>query len=164
MKCQCGCGEYARPGNRFIHGHNAVKHGDARRSTKSPEYAVWAHMIYRCTNPQSKEWKYYGGRGVQVCAAWQNFEAFLADVGRRPSPKHSIDRYPDKDGDYEPGNVRWATLVEQHRNTGRNRLIEFHGRSQCLQAWADELGVGYQSVQYRLRHGLPLDWPKGGRT
>lgn len=89
-----------------------TKHGG--RAT--PEYAAWSGMIHRCENPNFRQYADWGGRGIRVCARWRSsFADFLADVGPRPSPKHSIDRI-DVNGNYEPGNVRWATAVEQNSN------------------------------------------------
>ncbi len=80
----------------------------------SPEYKAWRNMLGRCTKPGSIGWHRYGGRGIAVCERWLNsFENFLADMGRKPSPAHTLDRYPDNDGNYEPGNCRWATMKEQ---------------------------------------------------
>jgi hypothetical protein len=74
-------------------------------------------MNQRCTNPRNKRYADYGGRGIQVCDRWRtSFAAFLEDMGRRPSPEHSIDRYPNNDGNYEPGNCRWATAKQQRAN------------------------------------------------
>ena len=89
-------------------------HGGSR----SDLYSAWSAMKQRCYNPrQEHSFRYYGAQGVRVCDEWlHDFEAFAAHVGPRPSPAHSIDRYPDKDGPYAPGNVRWATGVEQQRN------------------------------------------------
>lgn len=91
----------------FRHGHN----GKGRRS---PEYRSWAHMKGRCENPESDRYAYYGGRGIRVCERWQSFENFLVDMGPRPAG-HTLDR-EDNDGDYEPGNCRWATQSEQGKN------------------------------------------------
>lgn len=74
-------------------------------------------MIQRCTDKNFARFADYGGRKIQVCARWRNsFTAFLADMGRKPSPMHSLDRFPNNDGDYEPGNCRWATPREQRAN------------------------------------------------
>jgi hypothetical protein len=84
---------------------------------RTPEYQTWANIIKRCTNPKTPNYRYYGGRGIAICSRWRDsFQAFLADMGRRPSPRHSIDRYPNNDGHYEPGNCRWATAKEQRQN------------------------------------------------
>ncbi len=85
------------------------------------EYRAWYQMIYRCTNPKFPQWKDYGGRGISVCAEWRNsFTAFFEHVGPRPSPQHSFDRI-DNDGNYEPGNVRWATRSQQNSNQRRTK-------------------------------------------
>lgn len=82
----------------------------------TPEYTAWAAMIRRCTNPKQDNYRYYGGRGITVCSRWRrSFSAFLADMGRKPSPNHSIDRR-ENEGNYEPDNCRWATRSEQRRN------------------------------------------------
>lgn len=87
-------------------------HGD----TDSAEYACWCGIIARCENPNVQNWARYGGRGISICDRWRNsYAAFLSDMGRKPSREHSIDRI-DNDGNYEPGNCRWATATEQRRN------------------------------------------------
>ena len=86
-------------------------------ASNTPEYRTWAGMKNRCLNPNNPRYKSYGGRGISVCSEWiESFSAFLSHVGLKPSPLHSIDRI-NNDGNYEPGNVRWATAKEQARNT-----------------------------------------------
>jgi hypothetical protein len=108
----CGC---LKPG---IISAARTTHGQARPQTG--EYRSWYLMKNRCLNPKDKRYDRYGGRGIAVHPEWLNsFEAFFAYMGKRPTAKHSIDRYPNYDGNYEPGNVRWATPVEQRRNQER---------------------------------------------
>lgn len=96
-------------------GASQRRHGEAAERT--PEYTAWLNIQTRCHNPHAANWKYYGAMGVEVCDRWRgSFEDFLSDVGRRPSDRHSIDRFPNPYGNYEPGNVRWATTLEQRHN------------------------------------------------
>jgi hypothetical protein len=92
----------------------AFKHGDSARGSRSVEVTAFYMARGRCTNPNNRKWKDYGGRGIRFL--FDNFQQFLAEVGRRPSKQHSLDRYPNNDGHYEPGNVRWATRHEQSTN------------------------------------------------
>lgn len=97
-----------------------IEHG----KSKTAEYRTWSNMRHRCANPKTIGFADYGARGIVVCERWRNsFEAFLADIGPKPSPQHSIDRI-DNDGDYEPGNVRWALMTEQAANRKRLRRTE----------------------------------------
>jgi hypothetical protein len=125
-------------------------HGATRGGTDA-EYSAWQMMKRRCLNPRSRGYENYGGRGIAVCARWEtSFEAFLADVGRRPSPDHSLDRFPDNDGDYEPGNVRWATSKEQCRNRRLTRFFEHAGESLTILEWSQRSGVPYRTLRSRL--------------
>lgn len=90
-----------------------VKH----RLSRHYLYKTWKAMRQRCNDPKKDKYEYYGGRGIKVCARWDNFENFLSDMGERPSPNHQVDRYPDPDGDYSPSNCRWATREENMRNS-----------------------------------------------
>lgn len=118
----------------------------------SPEYVAWASMKMRCYNPNGSEYHNYGGRGITVCERWAcSFEAFLEDMGPRPSSNHSIDRFPDKDGNYEPSNCRWATPVEQSRNRRGLRLLTCRGRSLCIAEWSEISGVHKDVIRQRIR-------------
>lgn len=125
--CRCDCGtEHLIDANNLRAGRSrscgcrqgGYKHGDARtfRGVTSQEYSSWEAMNQRCSNMNSSAYSYYGGRGIIVCARWRDsFEAFLSDMGRKPSPSHSIDRV-DNNGNYEPTNCRWADKTEQSIN------------------------------------------------
>ena len=114
----CGC--YRRDHMLSVRTEDGnKKHGRAR----SKEYSVRQNMLSRCYNPKSTSYQYYGARGVVVCDRWrESFENFLADMGRAPSAKHSIDR-KNNDGNYEPGNCRWATALEQNRNQRKHSRL-----------------------------------------
>jgi len=125
--CRCDCGTekvLASNALRTSHtqscgcGMHAGTHGQSSRQGKpTPEYMAWEAMKQRCLNPRHKAFPRYGGRGITVCPEWiDSFEAFFAHVGPRPGPEYSLDRYPDNNGNYEPGNVRWTTWEEQNRN------------------------------------------------
>lgn len=122
----------------------------------TPEFAAWSHMLGRCFNERSDDYANYGGRGITVCARWRgSFEAFLADMGTKPSVRHSLDRYPDNNGNYEPGNCRWATPKQQARNTRRSRMVRYLERELSLVEWVEVLGVNYDRAKKRLNAGLP---------
>lgn len=115
-------------------------------------------MIQRCTNANRPDFAFYGGRGIQVFPAWRaSFAKFLADMGERPSPQHSLDRYPDQNGNYEPDNCRWATKHEQMQNTRATKLISFNGETMGLNAWAQKLGIDHSTLQGRFRRGWALE-------
>lgn len=122
------------------------KHG----MTGTPEFNTWSHVIARCTNPRSKDFPRWGGRGITVCDEWRSsFLNFYRDMGPRPSPSHSIDRI-DNDGAYEPGNCRWATQAEQQRNRRNNRWYTHEGETLTLAGWSERLGIPYFTLRTRL--------------
>lgn len=137
-RCQCNCGkEVIVPRSSLVDGHtrscgclHARVNGEARNGKQTPEYTAWAQMKKRCANKNDPD---YGGRGIRVCKPWSDdYLTFLSDVGRRPSPKHSLDRI-NVNGHYEPRNVRWATAKEQHHN---RRAFQYKGwRQSAKHAW-----------------------------
>lgn len=173
-RCRCVCGvERVVEVKRLRSGRSESCGCQRIRTTTRPgsERAIWRAMIGRCYDPDNSSYPEYGGAGIQVCRRWSIFENFLADVGCRPSPKHSLDRYPNRGGDYEPNNVRWATASEQARNTKRNILLMHDGKTLCLQAWAELTGLNYATLKRRYRLGwadsdvvtTPAGLGKGGR-
>lgn len=127
------------------------KHG----LTHTPEYEAWAAMHARCGNPRCKSYKDYGGRGIRVCERWKSFEAFIADMGRRPDGC-SLDRFPDNNGNYEPGNCRWATSRQQGNNKRNNVWLTLNGQTKTFMEWAREYGIPRGKLRKRLKAGWPL--------
>lgn len=138
----CGCGRTA--GVRAA----IVTHGMSR----TQEYRAWAEMKKRCLNEKSKFFFNYGGRGIGVCERWMEFEAFFMDMGVIPSRLHSLDRIKTN-GNYEPGNCRWATRKEQNRNQRRNHRITVGEETMCIADWADRLGVDGRVIVNRILKG-----------
>jgi hypothetical protein len=126
----------------------AVTHG----MTHTLVYRSWHAMRQRCSNPKSIGYPYYGGRGIRVCKRWQKFENFFADMGDRPTPKHTIDRI-NVNGDYEPSNCRWALSKEQAQNTTQNVRLSYGGETLILSEWSRRTGIRPHVIGYRLRHG-----------
>ena len=142
----CGCLRVEQP----------TKHGHSRIGKKTKVYIAWRGIKERCHNPNNPAFQNYGGRGITVCERWRNsFENFLNDMGE-PPPKTSIDRYPNNDGNYEPGNCRWATRSEQNNNTRQCRFLEFDGKVKTIAQWERELGCKKQSVRSRIRKGWSI--------
>jgi hypothetical protein len=143
VRCDCGA-EHVCRGNDLKRGHTrscgCLGGSKTHGKVGSPEYQAWVNMRARCENPKVGNFKDYGGRGICVCKRWQKFENFYADMGDRPSTKHSIDRYPDNNGNYEPGNVRWATWKEQAKNKRPTSLVgEKHPRARLTSAQVREI-------------------------
>lgn len=147
----CGCLAKENAGRRLK--SIFTKHG----LTNSPEYSVWLNMRRRCSDPKNKRYARYGGRGIKVCDSWaSDFGAFYADMGPRPSPKHTIEREDNNRG-YEPDNCVWATQDKQANNTVTNVFIERDGVRKTASQWARELGVNPDTVAVRIRKGQSLE-------
>lgn len=136
----------------------ALKHGQFIKGKPSKEYTSWSQMIQRCHNPNNLSYPKYGGAGISVANRYRfgeggktGVECFLEDIGKAPTPNHSVDRYPNKAGNYEPGNIRWASKQEQARNTNRNRYITYNGKTLIAQEWADLTGIGSATIRRRLQ-------------
>lgn len=142
-KRSCGCDNV----------HKQVNHGMSKRR----EYRAWHNMRSRCTNPNTPLFEAYGGRGISVCERWlRSFEDFFSDVGPRPSSRHSLDRV-DVNGNYEPGNVRWALPETQGRNKRENHIVTVKGRRMTLADAVEISPVPYNTVLYRLKRGWKIE-------
>lgn len=120
------------------------------RSEHWPEYQSWFDMKRRCQNPKAQQFKNYGARGIRVCERWlADFANFLADMGRRPSPRHTLDRV-NNDGPYAPDNCRWATRAEQRANQRTCHFIEVDGRRVLLRHAAEAVGMAEQTLYSRI--------------
>ncbi len=120
-------------------------HGD--KHTK--EYKTWKGIRQRCFNPNNHDFHHYGGRGITICDKWDKYTEFIKDMGRAPSPKHSIDRI-DFNGNYEPRNCRWVTHQVQVSNSRHNHVIEFNGQRRTLSEWARFIGIKPSRLSDRI--------------
>lgn len=170
-RCRCDCGNLTTPSGNALRsgqarscgclnheetGKRSTRHGHAPRGHQSPEYRVYMAMLARCYRRNSSHYDDYGGRGIRVCRRWQGehgFEHFLADMGSRPSLQHSLDRYPDNDGNYEPTNCRWATKKQQARNRRSSLVLTVDGVSATVAEWAEKTGVPAHRLYCRKRVG-----------
>ena len=167
-ECTCDCGNTTIVKASNLRRGNTTSCGCVKREsiaavrrthgrTRTPKFGIWMAMIYRCENPRCPAFANYGGRGIRVAPDWRHdFQAFLSYVGPRPSKLHSIDRI-DVNGNYEPGNVRWATWTEQMRNTRANRHLTLNGRTLTVAEWGEVTGLGRHVIEHRLRHGWSVE-------
>lgn len=158
--CRCACGvekevhgQRLQEGGSTSCGCSRIGNGNRRKHgfTRTRIYKIWSNMLERCHNPKRHVFPYYGGRGIKVCDRWMSFENFLADMGHEPEG-YTLDRI-DTNGNYEPDNCRWASRKEQARNTRRNNVISFNGKSLSLSEWEEELGISQKVLCSRLRSG-----------
>lgn len=123
-----------------------TQHGESR----TPEYKSWSGMLNRCYREDHDSYPYYGGRGITVCSRWRrSVNAFVKDMGRRPTPRHSIDRI-NSNGNYEPGNCRWATSSEQQNNRRDTRFVEFEGKRISVTHLAAKKGIDRDVLSTRI--------------
>lgn len=123
----------------------------------TPEYKSWEGMIQRCCNKNDRAWPKYGGRGISICERWRHsFQNFFADMGKRPAPKMQVDRI-DTNGNYEPGNCRWATSKQNNRNRRNNRILIINGVSHCVSEWSELSGIRHDTICARIRSGWTLE-------
>lgn len=158
--CKCACGtDSPHLETHLKNGHtkscgciqktHAVIHGLSR----SPEFSAWTAMKQRCNNPKDKRFADYGGRGITVCERWgSSFEAFLEDMGKRPSKHHTLER-DDNELGYNQENCVWATKGQQNRNKRNNRPITINGVTRCATDWAVDNGINPTTALVRLFHG-----------
>lgn len=160
-ECTCSCGkvrdvqmDHVKAGRSKSCGHNNGQWNVTHGMTGTPTYRTWNHMLDRCRNPKCGDWPDYGGRGIKVCPEWEaSFEAFHKDMGDKPEGM-TLDRI-DVDGDYTPGNCRWATDKEQARNTRTNVLVEYRGETHPISEWAEIIGMEYRTLYTRI---VKLGW------
>ncbi len=164
-RCLCSCGRERVANTPNLTRGDVVSCGCAKRGVKphsdirgtsgkpSPEYRTWSRMFARCYNPKTSSHANYGGRGITVCERWKDFATFLADMGPRPTPLHQIDRFPNNDGNYEPGNCRWATKSQQMRNTRMTIFLTHNGETLCLSEWAERIGISQDTLRRRKYSG-----------
>lgn len=159
--CVCECGtrrvisaSHLTTGHTKSCGCIKGKANATHRMRGTPTHNSWCAMKQRCNYKKSRVYEAYGGRGITVCEGWNNsFAAFLADMGERPS-NTTLDRYPDTNGNYEPGNCRWAPEAEQARNRRSTIMIERNGVTKCVKDWCEELGIKPDVVYSRIRRGM----------
>lgn len=163
--CKCDCGNELRVSITALGKRRASdggcskcpreRHGHGRST--DPTYSKYQAMRQRCENPKNKSYPNYGGRGIVVCERWRRFDNFLADMNQCPSSKHSIDR-KDSNGNYEPGNCRWATSDEQANNKRTNRKVEIDGMIfPSLKKASDHFGISANVVLARLLRGNSIE-------
>lgn len=160
----CGCLHDETASERF------TTHGETKGGKRTAEYLCWLQIKRRCLNTRCEEYPDYGGRGITVCERWRDsFEVFLADMGRRQSPRHSIER-KDNDGPYAPWNCVWATKREQANNRRSSRRLRYGDDELTIAQWAEKTGIPYQTLYWRLGAGWsvertltgPVDLARGG--
>jgi hypothetical protein len=167
--CLCDCDKNQQDRKEKLVSHQCLRDGKTRSCgciskenpsqkthgmSKTPEFNTWWCMIERCTNIKHKSYKDYGGRGIKVCDRWLKcFENFYEDMGNKPSKKHSIDRYPNNDGNYEPGNVRWATCKQQSDNKRNSLYFEYDNEILHIDECMKKFNLTREIIHNRMKLG-----------
>jgi len=147
----CGCHktEILKGGLRMSHGQSTVE-------ATTPEYRAWTNMKNRCLNPKCEMFYRYGGRGIKVCDRWlHSFKNFFADMGIKPTRKHSIER-KNLNGDYKPSNCNWVTSRIQALNTSKNRFVRFNGERMAISQFCDRFGFCRSAIHSRIKRGWSM--------
>lgn len=163
-ECLCDCGNVVTTQSGSLRTGKTQSCGCLQRErstthgmTKTRTFKSWESMKGRCLNPNDASYARYGAKGITVCQRWKDsFDLFLADMGERPEGK-TLDRYPDRNGNYEPGNCRWADARDQVRNMRSSRTLTIQGTTMPLIEWAPILGLTYSTLLRRVS----ADWPVG---
>lgn len=137
-------------------GWNKFRHGEGRASSRTTEWRSWWAMRSRCGDPKHKHYATYGGRGITVCDHWTRYENFIQDMGRKPTPRHTLDRI-DGDAGYSPENCRWATRGEQSSNLRTNRRLTYNSETHSLAEWSRRSGIHPATIGARLRRGWSVE-------
>lgn len=165
-KCQCDCGTtcLVQANNLYsgntkscgcLNRETAIKKATTHGRSNTSEYYVWCSMIQRCENPNDESFANYGARGIAVCGRWRgSFPTFLADLGERPTPFHTLERR-DNDRGYEPNNCHWATRDEQNNNQHKTRRLTWNGETHTIRDWAARIPMSYQALRQRVYKGWP---------
>jgi len=163
--CECVCGQIRKVLTGGLRNGSSKSCGCLTRSGQgathrmsfTPEYNTWVLMKGRCLNPNNQDYAHYGMRGIKVCDRWLNsFENFFVDMGKRPSPKHTIERI-DNNGNYEPKNCEWATRKKQSNNRGCNHYITFQEQTKTLAQWSEISGISYGALKGRLKREWDIE-------
>lgn len=163
--CDCDCGTAGKVINYYpnvtsgktvscgcVTGGRKI-HGEGEASKRTPEFRAWVKLRSRCLSQKDPDYKDYGARGITVCLEWvDSYPNFLRDMGRRPSPQHTIERNDNNLG-YSASNCRWATRLEQGRNKRNSRRISAFGRTLALAAWSEATGINRKTISDRLDRG-----------
>lgn len=161
--CRCSCGETRTVTSSSLTSGRQKSCGCLRKeriiaastthgyagADRPRAYGIWTDMLKRCRNKHHKYYHLYGGRGIKVCERWCKFENFLADMGEVPDGL-TLDRYPNNNGNYEPGNCRWATAIEQANNKNNNHYITINGTTKTLAEWSVHTGINKGTISSRI--------------